>query len=69
MKILLEDLNSNQWEKQYAALQGLGSTLETDNHPESNQLSGWSQDRIQQLCQGLVRAAGSLRSQVRDNST
>ncbi|VDO04193.1 unnamed protein product [Rodentolepis nana] len=60
----VEDLNSTQWEKQFGALQYLGGFLTSGAQPVHHELRGWSSDRVQKLCNGLVSAATCLRSQV-----
>nr|CDS32268.1 Armadillo type fold [Hymenolepis microstoma] len=60
----LEDLNSTQWEKQFGALQYLGGFFASDTQPDHHEIRGWTSDRVQKLCNGLVSAATCLRSQV-----
>lgn len=60
----VDDLTSSQWEIQFGALQYLGGFFNSDSHAENHEIRGWSPERVQQLCNGLVKAAANLRSQV-----
>ncbi|VDL19044.1 unnamed protein product [Hymenolepis diminuta] len=60
----VEDLNSTQWEKQFSALQYLNGFFTSAAQSDYHELRGWSSNRIQQLCNGLVSAVTCLRSQV-----